>query len=81
MQKSELEKIKRKVMDEWIRKDISCEEECVCDVAVEIAIRKTAERIFSEIEDAYYGGSVADPNSDDFFENKLEKLKKEFLGE
>ena len=41
--------------------------------------RKTAEAIFSEIESAYYNGSIANPNSEDFFETKLAKLKKEFF--
>ena len=74
---SELEKIKRKVMDEWIRKDISCEEECVCDIAIEIAIRKTAERIFSEIEK----NGVIDAGFFDIPLNIYQHIKTEFLGE
>jgi len=97
MQKSELEKIKRKVMDEWIRMDIDCEEVCVCDIAVEMAIRKTAEAIFSkigfetedefkvildEVERGCYSTQSAVCYAHlDCFRKVLKKLKKQFLGE
>jgi len=90
MQKSELEKIKRKAIDEWVKMDIDCEEECVCDVAVEIAIRKTAERIFKElekIEKEYWQEYCTQSDRIGVYiqaraiEKAIKKLRKEFLGD